>query len=57
MLAIAEQPDPEQPIVHSTKLMLVDKKGVIRNFYDGASTDTKDENAAILRDIQRLLRE
>jgi protein SCO1/2 len=54
MLAVVEQPNEPQPIIHSTKLMLVDKNGVIRNFYDGTSDA---ENAAILADIQRLLKE
>lgn len=62
LLAVAEQPGAEQPIVHSTKLMLVDKKGVVRNFYDGASEgqsaeEKSAENNLILRDINRLLRE
>ena len=62
LLAVAEQPGAEQPIIHSTKLMLVDKNGVVRNFYDGASegrsTEEKSaENRAILRDIDRLARE
>lgn len=54
MLAVVEQPNEPQPIVHSTKLMLVDKNGVIRSFYDGA---TDSENEVILSDIQRLLKE
>lgn len=62
MLAVVEQPGAEQPIVHSTKLMLVDKKGVVRNFYDGAADDASAEekqaqDKAILHDIGRLLQE
>lgn len=54
MSAVVEQPSEEQPIIHSTKLMLVDKNGVIRNLYDGASGEG---NGEILRDIERLLAE
>ena len=39
---------------HSTKLVLVDKNGVIRGYYDGISAD---ETQNILRDMRRLLRE
>ena len=56
MSAIVEQPGEEQPVIHSTKLMLVDKNGVIRNLYDGAGA-SGEGNDAILRDIERLSRE
>ena len=52
MLAI-EKP-AGAPILHSTKLMLVDKSGVIRNFYDGATSEADPE---IKEDIALLLRE
>lgn len=62
LLAVMEQPGAEQPIIHSTKLMLVDKNGVVRNVYDGADENGSAEekaaqNRTILRDIDRLLRE
>jgi len=41
-------------LVHSTKLVLVDKSGCIRAYYDGISPD---EPRKILRDLSRLLRE
>ena len=52
MLAI--QAPAGAPIIHSTKMMLVDKQGSIRNFYDGA---TMTDDPEILHDIDRLLRE
>ena len=55
-LAVAEQPGEKEPIIHSTKLALVDKSGVIRAFYDGADT-SPEASAQILSDIRRLLRE
>ena len=70
LLPIAEQRDAEQPILHSTKIMLVDKNGVIRAFYDGAELTPNSANsdaatpasreqttAAIVNDVRRLLRE
>lgn len=54
MLAAGEVADPNQEIVHSTKLVLVDRAGNIRAYYDGLSTGTDDR---IQRDIGRLLRE
>ncbi len=53
-LAIADQDDPKNPVVHSTKLVLVDKDGVIRKYFDGQSDEN---NAEILHDISRLVRE
>ena len=52
MLAI--QAPADAPIIHSTKMMLVDREGTIRNFYDGASLA---DDPQILHDIDRLLRE
>ena len=52
MLAI--QAPVGAPIVHSTKMMLVDKNGTIRKFYDGETTSADPE---IIHDIARLLRE
>jgi protein SCO1 len=54
LLTAVEQKDSKNPVIHSTKLALVDKAGNIRNFYDGDS----DESAPrILHDIKFLLRE
>lgn len=55
-LAVLEQPGQPEPIVHSTKIALVDKAGVIRKYYDGTDA-TPEANEEILRDIRRLLRE
>ena len=54
-LAVTDQPGAgEQPIVHSTKLALVDKSGTIRAYYDGTGPD---QSETILRDMRALLRE
>jgi len=42
------------PIIHTTRIVLVDKTGTIRGFYEGA-TDAGVED--IIRDIRRLLEE
>jgi protein SCO1/2 len=52
LLAIAAPPGA--PIIHSTKMMLVDKTGAIRGVYDG-TTDAADTN--IIADMRRLLEE
>ncbi len=43
-----------QPLIHSTRFVLVDRKGRIRAWYDGLDPKSKP---LILRDIQSLLRE
>lgn len=46
--------DFKNPIVHSERLVLVDRKGNIRGFYNGAEDDSKSK---VLADIGDLLRE
>jgi protein SCO1 len=52
MLAISAPPGA--PIIHSTKIALVDKTGELRAFYDGT---TSDSDVQILADIRTLLAE
>ena len=52
-LAIADA-TPNAPIVHSTKLALVDRDGTVRGYYDGIG---EVESEQILKDIQKLLNE
>lgn len=49
-----DQPDPANPIIHSTKFILVDKKGMIRAFFDGGQLE---KNQEILRAIRLLEKE
>jgi protein SCO1 len=53
-LPVAEAPTEGGLITHSTRLVLVDKTGTVRGFYEGA-----DENGVkdLIRDIRRLLDE
>ena len=53
-LPIAEAPAARRSSSHSTRLMLVDKTGAVRGFYEGAD-DAGVEN--LVRDIKRLLEE
>jgi len=46
--------DTKSPIVHSERLVLVDKQGIIRGYYDGTADDTQSK---ILTDIGDLMRE
>jgi protein SCO1/2 len=47
-------PAKEMPILHSTKLVLVDRRGAIRGYYD--STD-QDELRKLVRDVRQVLAE
>jgi protein SCO1/2 len=53
-LPIAPATAGGEPIVHSTRLVLVDKNGVVRGFYDGAADFAQKE---LVSDIRRLLEE
>lgn len=54
LLTAAPQNDVQNPVIHSTKLALVDKAGNIRGYYDG----TDNENTRkLLHDIKVLVRE
>jgi len=46
--------DTKEPIVHSERLVLVDRSGVIRGYYDGTADDAQSK---ILTDIGDLMRE
>jgi protein SCO1/2 len=53
-LAVADVRNSPEPITHSTKLVLVDREGWVRGFYEGVG---EDQTAALLADIDRLLGE
>ena len=54
-LAVTDQGGtPAEPITHSTKLVLVDKNGTVRGFYEGTS---EEESKRIIGDIEKLRRE
>ncbi|MEI8133822.1 MAG: SCO family protein [bacterium] len=46
--------DTKEPIVHSERLVLIDKQGVIRGYYDGTADDVQTK---VLTDIGDLMRE
>jgi cytochrome oxidase Cu insertion factor (SCO1/SenC/PrrC family) len=43
-----------EPVTHSTKLVLVDRNGTVRGFYEGT---TDSESARLITDIDRLRKE
>ena len=55
-LADAGGVDVKEKIIHSTKLVLVDRHGWIRDYYDGVG-DNSAEKERLLADIKRLLNE
>lgn len=55
-LADAEGVDVKEKIIHSTKLVLVDRHGWIRDYYDGIG-DKPGEKERLIADIKRLLKE
>jgi cytochrome oxidase Cu insertion factor (SCO1/SenC/PrrC family) len=56
-LADATAVDAKEKFIHSTKLVLVDKQGWIRSYYDGIGENVENESARLRADIQRLLAE
>ena len=55
LLSLTEDPaNTAEPITHATRLILVDKTGTIRGYYDGLGTEGIDR---LLADIRRLLEE
>jgi protein SCO1/2 len=51
-LPIAETPAGAEPIIHSTRLVLVDQTGAVRAVYEGIGSDSTEQ---IVRDVRRLL--
>jgi protein SCO1/2 len=53
-LSVTEDRTQAEPITHSTKLVLVDRTGWVRGFYEGVG---EDQSARLIADIDRLLAE
>ena len=53
-LSVTEERNNPEPITHSTKLVLVDRAGFVRGFYEGLG---EDHTTRLLADIERLRRE
>ena len=51
-LPFEENPGGAEPIIHSTRLILVDQSGTIRGLYEGTA---KAGSEQLLRDLRRLL--
>jgi protein SCO1/2 len=50
-LSVVEERNNPEPITHSTKLVLVDREGFVRGFYEGIG---EDQTERLLADIERL---
>jgi protein SCO1 len=53
-LAIAEERNNPEPITHSTKLVLIDREGWVRGFYEGVGQDQTEQ---MIKDVDKLLAE
>ena len=58
-LAAADAPgvDVAEKFIHSSKLVLIDKAGWIRGYYDGIGEKQADDAKRLIADIKRLLSE
>ncbi|MEO6788953.1 MAG: SCO family protein [Chthoniobacteraceae bacterium] len=58
-LALADSAgvDVAEKFIHSSKLVLIDKAGWIRGYYDGIGENQADDAKRLLADIKRLLKE
>ena len=54
LAAVDADPAKEMPILHSTKLVLVDRGGAIRGYYDSSDPD---EMQKLVRDVRQVLAE
>jgi protein SCO1/2 len=53
-LSLTEDPAAAEPITHSTKLVLVDRTGTVRGFYEGIG---EEDTQRIVTHVRRLLTE
>jgi len=55
LIGFEKVPGVTDEISHSTKIALVDQKGIVRRYYDGIGDN--DESEQILKDVRKLLEE
>jgi protein SCO1/2 len=53
-LAVAEERNNPEPITHSTKILLIDREGWVRGFYEGVGQDQTEQ---LIKDVDKLLAE
>ncbi len=56
-LSLTRSEKPEEPVTHSTRLVLVDAQGWIRGFFEGVGEDSEDVGKRLEDAIRRLLQE
>ena len=53
-LAIAEGTDPKEPIIHSSRFILIDKSGTIRGYFDGMTPKGRKSLLKTVRQLEDL---
>jgi len=56
-LSLTRSERPEEPVTHSTRLVLVDSQGWIRGFFEGVGEDSEDAGKRLEDAITKLLQE
>lgn len=55
-LALTENKEGDEPVTHSTRLVLVDQEGWVRGFYEGVGEDSPAAAERLVADIRSLLK-
>ena len=55
-MSMKEMPGEQDSVSHSTRLVLVDREGWVRGFYEGIGEESADATARLESDIRELLR-
>jgi cytochrome oxidase Cu insertion factor (SCO1/SenC/PrrC family) len=53
-MSMKEMPGEQDSVSHSTRLVLVDKEGWVRGFYEGIGEDSNEATARLEADIREL---
>lgn len=53
-MSMKEMPGEQDPVSHSTRLVLVDKDGWVRGFYEGIGEESSEATARLEADIREL---
>ena len=56
-LSLQETPGADEPVTHSTRIVLVDRNGWIRGFYEGVGEGSDAATVRLLRDVNYLVKE
>ncbi|MEI6871149.1 MAG: SCO family protein [Verrucomicrobiota bacterium] len=56
-LSLTRSEKPEEPVTHSTRLILVDAQGWVRSFFEGVGEDSEDAGRRLEDGVRKLLQE